>query len=107
MATKTINRFITDDLDWAENQLFAWKEYVDNNPLHVLKDRMSYKETKGGGVIPMCVATIEAQGKFIQETMKNYLQLLENVNRLREQDEAKKKTVKGDASIPHRMQKGE
>jgi hypothetical protein len=36
------------------------------------------------------VATIEAQGKFVQETMKNYLSLLEVVDDLRNKEEAKK-----------------
>ena len=101
MAVKK-NVFITDDLDWAENQLHAWKEYVDDSPLHQLKDRFAYKETRGGGTIPMCVATIEAQGKFIQDTMKNYIMLLEVVNRLREADETKK-VAKGESTIPARM----
>ena len=101
MAAKK-NVFITDDLDWAENQLHAWKEYVDASPLQEMKDRFAYKETKGGGTIPMCVATIEAQGKFIQDTMKNYIMLLEVVNRLREADETKK-TAKGESTIPDRM----
>lgn len=101
MATKK-NSFITEDLDWAENQLYAWKTYVDDMPLNEIKDRFAYKETKGGGIIPMCVATVEAQGKFIQETMKNFLMLLEVVNRLREQEESKKE-AKGGSNIPARM----
>ena len=39
--------------------------------------------------MPMVIASIEAQGKFIQETMKNYLALLEVVEKLREKEEAK------------------
>jgi len=62
---KTIKKgiFINAELDWAEQQLQSWKAYVDANPL--------------------------AQGKFIQETMKNYLALLEVVEKLREKEEAK------------------
>ena len=37
----------------------------------------------------MVIASIEQQGKFIQDTMKNYLALLEVVNNLREKEEAK------------------
>jgi len=61
---KTIKKgiFINAELDWAEQQLQSWKAYVDANPL---------------------------QGKFIQETMKNYLALLEVVEKLREKEEAK------------------
>ena len=54
-------------------------------------------------MMPMVVASIEAQGKFIQETMKNYLALLEVVDKLRTQEEAKKE-ARGNTSVPHRMQ---
>lgn len=95
MATAKKNNYITTELDWAEEQLASWKAYVDKNPMHKLKDRLSYKETKTGGMIPMVVASIEQQGKFLQETMKNYLSLLDVVNKLREADEAKKTEARG------------
>lgn len=101
MATK--KSFIVDDLEWAEQQLSSWKSYVDANPLHELKDRIEWKATARGGAIPMVIASIEAQGKFIQETMKNYLILLDQVDKLREKEEAKQEAVKGNASIPYRM----
>jgi len=88
---KTIKKttYINAELDWAEQQLRSWKSYVDANPLHELKDRVEWKPTSKGGMIPMVIASIEAQGKFIQETMKNYLALLEVVEKLREKEEAK------------------
>ncbi|HJT74375.1 MAG TPA: hypothetical protein VJ720_10160 [Chitinophaga sp.] len=101
MATRK-NSFITDDLDWAESQLTSWKAYVDAHPLHELTDRVEWKPTSRGGSIPMVIASIEQQGKFIQETMKNYLALLEVVDRLREKEEQKKE-ARGDSLIPERM----
>jgi hypothetical protein len=88
---KTINKttYINAELDWAEQQLQSWKAYVDSNPLHELKDRIEWKPTSKGGMLPMVIASIEAQGKFIQETMKNYLALLEVVDKLRKAEEAK------------------
>jgi len=91
--------YINAELDWAETQLSSWKSYVDNNPLHEMKDRVEYKETRAGGVMPMIVATIEAQGKFVQETMKNYLSLLEVVDNLRNKEETKKVAVRGDVQL--------
>jgi hypothetical protein len=88
MATKKTT-FINAELDWAEQQLTSWKAYVDANPLHELKDRIEWKPTAKGGMLPMVIASIEAQGKFIQETMKNYLALLEVVEKLREKEAAK------------------
>ena len=89
MAAIKKTTFINTELDWAEQQLTSWKQYVDANPLHELKDRIEWKPTSKGGMMPMVVASIEAQGKFIQETMKNYLALLEVVDKLRSIEEAK------------------
>jgi hypothetical protein len=96
--------YITAELEWAEVQLTNWKAYVDANPLPELKDRIQWKETKGGAV-PMVVATVETQGKFVQETMKNFLALLEQVEKLRESEEKKDK-ARGGSTIPTRMKKG-
>ena len=89
MAKSTKTTYVNAELDWAEEQLKSWKAYVDANPLHQLKDRIEWKPTAKGGMMPMVVASIEAQGKFIQETMKNYLALLEVVDKLRKIEEAK------------------
>ena len=89
MATIKKTTYVNEELDWAEEQLNSWKAYVDANPLHELKDRIEWKPTAKGGMLPMVIASIEAQGKFIQETMKNYLALLEVVDKLREKEEAK------------------
>ena len=102
MAIKK-NTYITAELGWAESQLESWKAYVDDHPLHTMKDRIEWKPTARGGLLPMVIASIEAQGKFIQETMKNYLSLLEVVDRLREKEEAKKE-ARGSSTVPHRMQ---
>lgn len=98
MAVKKTT-YINAELDWAEQQLTAWKSYVDANPLDKLEDRVKYKETKTGGAIPMVIASIEAQGKFVQETMKNYLALLEQVDKLREKEENKKIETRGGAEL--------
>lgn len=89
MATIKKTTFINTELEWAEQQLTSWKAYVDANPLHELKDRIEWKPTAKGGMLPMVIASIEAQGKFVQETMKNYLALVEVVDKLREKEESK------------------
>jgi len=43
MAVKK-NTYVSAELDWAEQQLSSWKEYVDANPLHLLKDRIKIYE---------------------------------------------------------------
>ena len=101
MVAKKSN-YINAELDWAEDQLVTWREYVSSNPLPSLVDRIEYRQTKTGAM-PMVIASIEQQGKFIQETMKNYLSLLEIVDKLREIEESKK-SARGKSSVPPRMQ---
>jgi hypothetical protein len=102
MAT-TKTTYINTELQWAEEQLGTWKNYIDSHPLDLMKDRIEWKPTAKGGAIPMVIASIEAQGKFVQETMKNYLALLEVVERLRTLEDAKKE-ARGKGNVPHRMQ---
>jgi hypothetical protein len=102
MAKKTAYSDV--ELEWAEQQLASWKAYVDANPLHTLTDRIEWKPTAKGGTMPMVIASIEQQGKFIQETMKNYLALLKEVDAMREA-ESKKAEAKGGFNIPARMQR--
>ena len=99
MAIKKKTAYTEIELQWAEDQLASWKAYVDANPLNELKDRINWKETKNGGAMPMIIASIEAQGKFIQETMKNYLALLREVEAMREKEESKQKTVRGQQNL--------
>ena len=96
--------YINTELEWAEQQLASWKQYVDANPMHELKDRIEWKPTSKGGMLPMVIASIEAQGKFIQETMKNYLALLEVVDKLREKEEAKVE-VRGKGELSSKAEK--
>lgn len=99
MALKT--NYINAELDWAETKLEEWQTYIDDNPIHLLLDRIEMKAGKYGDT-PHIVATIEAQGKYIQEMMKNYLSLLGEVNKMREVEE-KKKEARGSGTVPHRM----
>lgn len=95
------SNYINAELDWAETKLKQWQDYMDDNPIHVLQDRVEYEETKSGTRVKV-IATIETQGKYIQDMMKNYLSLLAEVENLREVEE-KKKEARGRAIVPHRM----
>jgi hypothetical protein len=91
--------YVGAELAWAEKQLGEWKDYIDANPLSGLKDRIENKPTARGGIIPMVVSSIEQQGKFIQETMKNYLMLLKEVDGMRTREEEKKIKARGVESL--------
>lgn len=99
MATTKKNTYINVELDWAETQLRSWKEYVESNPIHELEDRISIVNGK-----EVITANVEQQGKFLQETMKNYLSLTEVVNNLREKETAKLQ-IRGDAEISHQAKR--
>ena len=98
MAAIKKTTYINTELEWAEEQLGSWRQYVDAHPMHTLVDRIEWKPTGKGGLLPMVIASIEAQGKFIQETMKNYLALLEVVDKLREKEESRVE-VRGGAGM--------
>ena len=97
--------FIVDEIDFLEEQVSQLKRYIEDNPLDNIADRISFKETKGGGMIPMVVSTKEAQRKDLALALKDYAQLLEVVNKLRESEEAKNQIARGGGDIPARMQK--
>ncbi len=90
MAVKKKSNYIDIDLDWAEETIVAWKSYIDAHPLHKLKDRKDGDKT---------VATIETQGKYIQETMRNCLALLGEIKALREVEDVKKSTPRGEQAL--------
>ena len=98
MAAPKKTTYINAELDWAESQINNWQTYIEGNPLHELKDRITYKETKSGS-IPQVVATVEQQGKYLQDMMKNYLALLDQVNKLREREEKKKLETRGGQTL--------
>ena len=102
MATKR-QTYINAELEWAEQKLLEWKQYVDDNPFQSMKDRIEWKPTSKGGMIPMVIASIESQIKCVRDTMKEYLVLLEQVDKMRQTEEHKKKDVKGGADRPSRM----
>jgi hypothetical protein len=89
MATKSKGTFIDVELQWAEEQLATWKQYIDDHPIENL-----VHETVGKTVV-----TIQVQGKFIQETMKNYLALLKEVDSMRKAEDLKKNAVRGDQAL--------
>jgi len=97
MATKK-ELFVLSELEWAEEKLQEWKEYYDSHPYGELEDRMAYKETRNGGMIPTVVASIESQQKALRDTLKEYFALLEQVNKMREA-ESKKIETRGKTEV--------
>lgn len=103
MANKK-QTYVSAELEWAEAKLAEWRDYVDKNPIANLKDRIEWKPTSKGGAIPMVIASIESQIKSIRDTMKEYLALLDVVDKLREKEEAKQE-ARGSQEINGKMKK--
>src|SRR5690606_36097601 len=96
--------YISAELEWAEEKLLEWREYIDANPIPQLEDRVEWKPTSKGGAMPMVIASIESQIKCLRDTMKEYLALLEVVNKMRGEEEKREQLARGGVGIPHRMQ---
>lgn len=97
--------YIDVELDFAEEQLATWKQYIMDNPINELKEKIAWKETKGGGTMPMVIETVGQQIKTLRETLREYLTLLKEIDAMRKAEETKKE-AKGNSTVPHRMQHG-
>lgn len=89
MAVKKPTLLIEYELDFLEKKLQELKEYIEANPFSKLSDRMAWKEVKGGGAIPICIANKEAQRKDLTQALKDYADILRTVESMREKEEAK------------------
>ena len=97
MATKkTSNSYIGMELEWLEKKAAEIREYC-NQPIHKITDRKD-----GGKVIEKKENII----KSIRETLKDYILIVEAIDRLREKEEAKSPSVRGDQELSP-LEKGE
>ena len=96
-AKKTL--YITAELDFAEENLARWRQDIENEPYDKIEDRKEMQKTKTGGSFLAVVQTKEAIKKSQRDTLKEYIALLAEVNRLREVEEKKKVEVRGNGSM--------
>lgn len=89
MAASKKALLIEYELEFLENKLQELKDYIEANPFSQLSDRMAWKETKGGGAIPICIANKEAQRKDLTQALKDYAEILRTVDSMREKEQAK------------------
>jgi len=95
MATPKKALLIEYELEFLNTKLEELKLYIENTPFSGLTDRMAYKETKGGGIIPVCIATKEAQRKDLTQALKDYAEILRTVDSMRIREEGKQIEVRG------------
>lgn len=103
MSTKKKELYTEYELEFLENKMEELKNYIANRDFSELKDRISYKETKGGGMIPMVVQTIENQRKDLTQAMKDYAELIQTVNKMRE-DETKRIETRGKTELSNQAE---
>lgn len=89
MAVTKKPLLIEYELKFLEGKLEELKQYIEDNPFSKLSDRMAWKETKGGGAIPICIANKEAQRKDLTQALKDYADILRTVESMREKESAK------------------
>ena len=78
MATTKKALLIEYELEFLESKLDELKQYIEANPFSTLTDRMAWKETKGGGAIPICIANKEAQRKDLTQALKDYAEICDS-----------------------------
>lgn len=91
--------YIEYELEFLEQKAQELKEYIEANPFSKLTDRMAYKETKSGGLIPTVVANKEAQRKDLTQALKDYAELIRTIETFRKQEEAKKISNRGGSQL--------
>lgn len=91
------------ELEFLETKLKELKDYIQANPFSSLTDRMSWKETKNGGAIPICIANKEAQRKDLTQALKDYAEILRTVDAMREKESAKLE-VRGKSELSHQAE---
>jgi hypothetical protein len=90
MAKAKRNTFIDMDLKWLEQKAKELKEYCDSPPISQLQDRIVSGKT---------MATIEEQVTSRRNTLKDYLQIVEAIDKLKEIENSKKVATRGDAEL--------
>ncbi len=104
MAVKK-SSYISIELQFAEEQLASWKQWLQDNPYNDIGDRKEVQlNKKTGGSFLTTVQTKEAIQKAHRDTLKEYLAMCEVLDKLRAVEETKKKAARGLAEVPEGME---
>jgi hypothetical protein len=97
MAKK--NNYIDMELNWLEGKAEEMRAYCDSHPLATVEDRIAMRVVKGGGSMPVVIASVEQIHKNIRDTLKDYAILIEAISKLREVEAQKKMLTRGDQEL--------
>lgn len=74
---------IEEELKWYEKKFTDAKAYVDGIDLANLTDRIEWKPTSKGGMLPMVIASKESQFKSFLDGMKELPKIMDALDNLR------------------------
>lgn len=94
---------ISEELDWLESKANSIKQYVDANPYHLVQDRTVTKYTKDGGAYEDVVQKIEVIQKSLRDSLKEYADLIAQIDKLREEEKKKEVEARGNTKMNSRM----
>lgn len=94
--------YIGEELEWLENRLLEIKEDVDSNPYSEISDRI-VSLMGAHGPSEKVVASAEAQKTALRAALKEYVVLLEMVDKLREKEEQKQIEARGNVEVSPRV----
>lgn len=98
MAKKQTSR-ISLELKKFSEKINELQEYLENNKIEALSDRIDKKETKNGGTITTVLASIEDQIKLQLVVMKDLPNMLDSLDKLREKEEKELAEARGSVEI--------
>lgn len=91
---------ITDELDFYEEKIQQAFNYINSIDLSALEDRIEWKPTGKGGMMPMVIASKESQVKSYFDSMEKIPKLLNGLDELRNKYADVIKETRGDVSVP-------
>lgn len=90
---------ITEELEWYEKKINQIKQYIESIDPGSLTDRIEWKPTSKGGMMPMVIASKEAQMKSFSEQLEKTAKLLDVLDELRNKYAEKEMLTRGDVEI--------
>lgn len=86
MAKDVIESVIKPELDFLERQLDKMNKYLEDNPPDLADDRTEIIPTAKGVPIIKVIANKEQQVKMFLSVLKDYMNLLPELKKLREEN---------------------
>lgn len=94
---------ITEELEWVESRLADIKADVDANPYTQVKDRTTTKTDRYGNTYEEVIQKKEIIKESLRKSLKEYMSMMDQLNKLREEEKRKEIEARGGAKLNSRM----